>query len=82
MSGPLPAALAVGHRLPLAPIARLAYTPRFAVALLIALSGGALFAWLHWPLPWLIGPLIACGLANILARSCRARCCRAMSGSG
>ncbi|HMN81997.1 MAG TPA: AbrB family transcriptional regulator [Burkholderiaceae bacterium] len=65
MSGPPPGTLNVGHRLPLAPIARLTRTPRFAVALSIALSGGALFAWLHSPLPWLIGPLIACGLANI-----------------
>lgn len=39
---------------------------RFATALAIALAAGALFAWLHTPLPWLIGPLLACGLASTL----------------
>jgi membrane AbrB-like protein len=37
---------------------------RFLLALLIGLSAGALCAWLHTPLPWLIGPLFACAIAS------------------
>ncbi len=39
---------------------------RFAVAIAIALVTGACFSWLRTPLPWLIGPLLACGLASTM----------------
>lgn len=37
---------------------------RFAFALLLGLSAGALCAWVGTPLPWLIGPLFACAIAS------------------
>lgn len=33
--------------------------------LAVALAGGALFNAIHAPLPWMLGPLIACALANM-----------------
>lgn len=39
---------------------------RFAAAVAIAVLAGAVFAWLRTPLPWLIGPLLACGLASTM----------------
>ena len=36
----------------------------FATALAIGVPAGMLFAWLRSPLPWLIGPLVACALAS------------------
>jgi membrane AbrB-like protein len=33
--------------------------------LAVALAGGALFNVIHAPLPWMLGPLIACALANM-----------------
>jgi len=35
------------------------------LALAIALAGGASFAWASAPLPWLIGPLLACAAVNM-----------------
>jgi hypothetical protein len=32
---------------------------RIAAGLAVCTAGGALFAWLHTPLPWMIGPLVA-----------------------
>ncbi len=37
---------------------------RYALALALALAAGAVCAWLRTPLPWLIGPLLACGAAS------------------
>ena len=37
----------------------------FAKALLVAVPAGAAFAALHAPLPWMIGPLLACAIANL-----------------
>ncbi len=36
-----------------------------ARTLAVALAGGALFKAIHAPLPWMLGPLIACALANM-----------------
>jgi len=36
----------------------------FALALAIGVPAGALCDWLRTPLPWLIGPLVACALAS------------------
>ena len=36
----------------------------FALALAIGAPAGWLCAWLNWPLPWMIGPLVACALAS------------------
>lgn len=35
-------------------------------ALPVALAGALLWRWLQWPLPWMIGPLIACATVNSL----------------
>ena len=35
------------------------------LALLVAMVGGASFAWLGSPLPWLIGPLLCCAACNM-----------------
>ena len=37
----------------------------FAKALAIAVPSGALLAALHAPLPWTIGPLLGCAVANL-----------------
>jgi len=36
----------------------------FATALAVGVPAGALFAWLRSPLPWLIGPLVACAIVS------------------
>jgi membrane AbrB-like protein len=35
------------------------------LALVVALAGGAAFAWMRAPLPWLMGPLLSCALVNV-----------------
>lgn len=40
-------------------------------AVAAALAGGALWVWLGWPLPWLIGPLVATGLLNSVGAGLR-----------
>ncbi|MCL4746272.1 MAG: AbrB family transcriptional regulator [Burkholderiaceae bacterium] len=42
---------------------------RYGLALALALAGGAVCAWLRTPLPWLIGPLLACGAATTVGLS-------------
>jgi membrane AbrB-like protein len=45
-----------------------------ALALLLCTTAGAVFAWLHMPLPWILGPLIAmaaCNFAGAELRSVR-----------
>ena len=37
---------------------------RALLALLVSLLGGAIFAWLRTPLPWMIGPLVAMAVCN------------------
>lgn len=44
------------HRTPL---------PRYALALAIGAVAGALCAWLHTPIPWIVGPLFAVAAARI-----------------
>lgn len=39
---------------------------RVALTLLLALGAAALCVWLHTPLPWMIGPLLATALASML----------------
>lgn len=39
-------------------------TKKFLLALAIAVPAGALCAWLRTPLPWMIGPLVACAIAS------------------
>ncbi len=39
---------------------------RLALGLAIGAAGGAAFAWLHLPLPWLIGALVAVAAARLL----------------
>jgi membrane AbrB-like protein len=39
---------------------------RFALALLIGSVGGALFAYAHLPLPWMLGAMVACTVAALL----------------
>ncbi len=38
---------------------------RIALTLLLALATASVFAWLHLPLPWMIGPLLATAAASI-----------------
>lgn len=40
-------------------------TARFAMAIGAGTLGGLLFFWLHLPLPWMLGSMIACGLCSI-----------------
>ena len=35
------------------------------LALLVGTLGGALFAWLQAPLPWMLGPIFAVGACNL-----------------
>lgn len=39
---------------------------RLALTLLLALAAAVLCQWLHIPLPWMIGPLLATGLCGVL----------------
>lgn len=38
---------------------------RFLVAIVFGAGGGAFFFWLHLPLPWMLGSMLACGLSAI-----------------
>ncbi len=42
------------------------YLRRVALGLAISAAGGALFAWIGTPLPWMIGPIVFSGLATFL----------------
>jgi membrane AbrB-like protein len=45
-----------------------------ALALLLCIAAGSVFAWLHMPLPWILGPLVAmaaCNFAGAELRSVR-----------
>lgn len=35
------------------------------LALVVAIAGGASFAWMDAPLPWLMGPLLSCAIVNV-----------------
>lgn len=39
--------------------------PRFALALGIGALGATVFLYFRWPLPWMLGPLLACTLAAV-----------------
>jgi len=39
---------------------------RMAAGLLVCAAGGALFAWIHSPLPWMIGSIVAMAAAQML----------------
>jgi membrane AbrB-like protein len=41
-------------------------TGKVLSTLLLALAAAALFEWLHTPLPWMLGPLVATGVASVL----------------
>ena len=38
----------------------------------VALLGGIVWRWLNWPLPWMIGPLVACAFCNAAGVGLRA----------
>lgn len=38
--------------------------PHILLGLLVSIAGGTLCAWLHTPLPWIIGPLLAMAICN------------------
>lgn len=39
--------------------------PRILLGLALGLAMGALFAWIKTPIPWMIGPLVGMGIANL-----------------
>jgi membrane AbrB-like protein len=41
-------------------------TGKVLSTLLLALAAAGLFEWLHTPLPWMLGPLVATGVASVL----------------
>ncbi|HXU42697.1 MAG TPA: AbrB family transcriptional regulator [Burkholderiales bacterium] len=43
-----------------------------ALALLLCVAAGSLFAWLHMPLPWILGPLVAMAACNFAGAELRA----------
>jgi membrane AbrB-like protein len=43
-----------------------------ALALVLCALAGALFAWLHIPLPWMLGPLVAMAICNFAGAELRA----------
>lgn len=43
-----------------------------ALALLMCVAAGSLFAWLHMPLPWILGPLVAMAACNFAGAELRA----------
>src|SRR3990167_8701768 len=45
---------------------RLNFLLRVALTLLLALAAAELCVWLHPPLPWMIGPLLATAAASVL----------------
>jgi uncharacterized protein len=50
------------------------------LALLVAVAGGAAFAWLRAPLPWLVGPLLCCAMVNMATG--RLHCPRSIRKAG
>ena len=42
------------------------------LAVLLCAAAGAAFAWLHLPLPWMIGPLLAMAACNFAGAQLRA----------
>ncbi|MCM5571014.1 AbrB family transcriptional regulator [Burkholderiaceae bacterium FT117] len=44
----------------------------FALAVVVGTVGGALFAWIGTPLPWLLGALFACAASNLAGAGLRA----------
>lgn len=44
---------------------------RFLVALAIAIVGGVCFALAHWPLAWMIGPMVFCAIAALMGAPVR-----------
>jgi membrane AbrB-like protein len=40
--------------------------PKVLLGLVVAVAAGFLFNWLNTPLPWMIGPLLTVGIANLL----------------
>ena len=38
---------------------------RMTAGLLVCAAGGALFAWIHTPLPWMIGAIVAMAIAQM-----------------
>lgn len=40
--------------------------PKVVMGLALSVAAGFLFSWLHTPLPWMIGPLLVLGIANLL----------------
>lgn len=47
------------------------FPARVAITLLLALAAALLCRWLRTPLPWMIGPLLATGIASVLGRPMR-----------
>ncbi|MEJ6021545.1 AbrB family transcriptional regulator [Ramlibacter sp. PS4R-6] len=47
------------------------FPARVALTLLLALAGALACVWLHTPIPWTIGPLVATGLAAVLGYPAR-----------
>ena len=43
-----------------------------ALALLLCIAAGSVFAWLHMPLPWILGPLVAMAACNFAGAELRA----------
>lgn len=39
--------------------------PKVLLGLAVAVAAGSLFSWLQTPLPWMIGPLVSLGIANL-----------------
>ena len=52
-----------GNQVSVIPLSSVSLRP-VLLALAIGGAAGALCAWLHTPLPWLIGPLFACAIAS------------------
>lgn len=40
--------------------------PKVLLGVTVAIAAGFLFSWLNTPLPWMIGPLVCVGVANLL----------------
>ena len=45
---------------------------RFAAALALGAIGGALFAWMRAPLPWVLGSMVACAIGSVAGLPVRA----------
>ena len=47
---------------------------RMTAGLIVCAAGGALFAWIHSPLPWMIGSIVAMAAAQILGANLEVKC--------